>query len=121
VGCVWAIAGATVAGVLLRPLGERISQGSAAVLLTDWLVVALAEETAFRGVIQRRLARLSTAYVALPVASALFVLWHGWPADGVVLALRAGAALAFGLLYHLSGSLLPPILGHWLLNVALAL
>lgn len=97
----------------------RAYVGSVDVLVAYWLVVAAAEEFAFRGVLQRRLTAMAGICVALPVATAAFVLWHGLPGSSTVLAVRIAAGLAVGLLYHVSGSLLPAVLCHWALNVAL--
>jgi len=48
-----------------------------------------------------------------------FVLWHGLDGSGATLLFRAAAGLGLGLLYRGSRSLIPPVLCHWVLNVAL--
>ncbi len=113
-GAIW---GLRRAGILLPP--DSLYSGSLLVLSFYWLIVAVAEETAFRGVIQHGLSRLAGLAVALPTATAAFVLWHGLPDSGEVLAIRVGGGLVLGLLYHGAGSLLPPIVCHLALNVAL--
>lgn len=98
---------------------EPLYAGDLVVLATYWLVVAAAEEMAFRGILQRRLTRLAGFPAALLLATAAFVLWHGIPAWDNVLAIRIASGLALGLLYHGSRGLLPSILCHWTLNLAL--
>ena len=94
-------------------------RGSLLMLCVYWLVVDVSEEWAFRGVLQRGVAARFGKIVGLTVATAAFVFWHGVPANATVLLVRAGAGLVLGLLYQFSGSLLPPIICHWALNVAL--
>lgn len=91
------------------------------VLAAYMLVVAVAEEFCFRGTIQRRLSGPLGVAPGVAVAAAAFVLWHGVPASAGVLAVRAGGGLTLGLLYAFSGRLLPPVLCHWALNLALVL
>jgi membrane protease YdiL (CAAX protease family) len=112
---------AALAALSLRPtLGHRVSEGPAGVFLTYWFIVALTEEAAFRGVIQHRLTRRCSMFVALPVTVALFVLWHGWPASGTALLLRVAAGAVLGLLFWAGRSLLPAVVCHALLNLVLA-
>jgi membrane protease YdiL (CAAX protease family) len=111
---VWSLRQAAV----LPPRGSSYV-GSLLVLGVYWLVVAAAEETAFRGILQRHLMRFGGLRVALPTATAAFVLWHGLPDSGLVLAVRAGGGLLLGLLYYGGKSLLPPVICHLALNVAL--
>ena len=84
-----------------------------------FFVVALAEETTFRGLLQAGLESISGIYVALPIAVAAFILWHGFPHSATTLLFRAAAGLWLGLLYYRSRTLIPPILCHWLMNLAL--
>ena len=99
--------------------GEAPSVGRFGVIAVYMLVVAAAEEACFRGVVQRRLAGLVGLWGGVGGASALFVLWHGLDASPAQLLMRGGAGLGLGLLYRGSRSLLPPVLCHWTLNLAL--
>lgn len=94
--------------------------GSLVVLSSYWFVVAMAEEAWFRGVLQERLEAVAGLPAALAVATTAFVLWHGVGGSGATLLFRAAAGLGLGLLYRGSRSLVPPIVCHWVLNMALA-
>jgi membrane protease YdiL (CAAX protease family) len=125
-GTVGAVA-AALAGVmwyirhgLIRAFGYDAGAGSPALLLFYFLVVAAAEETAFRGVIQRRLADLSGPYASIAIASAVFVLWHGIPVNATQLAVRFGAGVVLGVLYRWTGSLFVPVALHWGFNTVLS-
>ena len=96
-----------------------IHPNSILILSTYFLVVALAEEATFRGLLQGGLESACSIYVALPIALAAFVLWHGLAQPGTALLFRAAEGLLLGLLYWRSRSLIPPILCHWLTNIAL--
>ena len=100
-----------------REFGQDAGAGSPALLLLYFLVVAVSEETAFRGMIQRRAAGLAGLYGSIAIASVAFVLWHGVPADATQLAIRFGAAVVLGAVYRLTGSLLAPIALHCAFNV----
>lgn len=98
----------------------RFGGGRNAGLIIYWLLTAASEEVAFRGILQRRLASLCPFPLALAIATIAFAAWHGWPQSTLVLAIRAGAGLVFGLQYRFGGSLLPPIACHWGFNIAAA-
>jgi membrane protease YdiL (CAAX protease family) len=100
--------------------GIGLDAGSPLLLALYFLIVALSEETAFRGILQRRLVPLTGPYLAIALASIAFLLWHGLPADTSQLAVRLLAGLLLGLSYHLSGSLLLPVSLHWAFNVAVS-
>ncbi len=114
----WAIAVATGVG---RPT-PRWPENAAVFLAANLFLTCVAEEVAFRGVIQGLLARrlgtdLRTMNGWLPVllAAVLFGLAHaaGGPAY-VALALLAG--LGYGLMYTLSGRIEAAIALHFALN-----
>lgn len=91
------------------------------ILLSYFAVVAIAEEAAFRGVIQRRTRDLFGVPAALVVAAAAFTAWHGFDAPAGIIALRSVAGLVFGIAYVYTGGLAAPIVWHWALDMALAL
>ena len=99
----------------VRPVADM---GAAPVIVAYLLVAAVAEEVCFRGVIQRRLTTMAGVRLAIPLAGALFVAWHGAPGSPWALAFRCAAALGLGALYQFSGSLLPPVVCHWVLSLA---
>ncbi len=91
------------------------------VLVTFWLVVAVAEEATFRGFLQRRLTDLVGPSAAVAGAGVAFTLWHGWPQPWALLGVRFAGGIVLGLLYFWSGRLLTPVVGHWTANVAMGL
>jgi len=116
-----------VTGVLLvyaaRHLGAGPSAGlprdSLLILGSYWFFVALGEEATFRGMLQAGCESIAGVHVALPVATVVFVLWHGLPSSAVQLLVQSAVGIGLGLLYHTSRSLLPPVLCHWLFNMVL--
>ena len=98
---------------------EGLPPESVMILGSYWLIVALGEEVTFRGALQAGCESVVGILIALPVATVAFVFWHGLPASLSQLLFRSAAGVAFGLLYHTSRSLIPPVLCHWLLNLAL--
>jgi len=94
----------------------------------QWLAVVMSavsagvcEETGFRGYMQRPLELRHSPARAIVVSSVLFMVLHltkGWALVGMVpIVLGAGALL--GLLAWASGSLIPGIIGHVLMDVGL--
>lgn len=94
----------------------------------QWLAVVMSaasagvcEETGFRGYLQRPIELRHGPALAIVVSSLLFMLVHltkGWALIGMVpIVLGAGALL--GLLAWASGSLIPGIIGHTLMDVGL--
>jgi membrane protease YdiL (CAAX protease family) len=94
----------------------------------QWLAVVMSaasagacEETGFRGYLQRQIELRHGPWPAIVVSSLLFMLVHltkGWALVGMVpVVLGAGALL--GLLAWASGSLIPGIIGHTLMDVGL--
>ncbi|HET8971141.1 MAG TPA: type II CAAX endopeptidase family protein [Candidatus Nanopelagicales bacterium] len=102
------------------------------VLVDVPLGTVLVEELAFRGVVLAMLLGIAPTWVAVAVSSVLFGCWHVGAAledhaanaapqgrAGTVLrtVLFTGAAgVVFCLLRLVSGSLLPPVALHWLVN-----
>jgi membrane protease YdiL (CAAX protease family) len=80
-------------------------------------VAALAEETAYRAVLYGLIENLTPHWwLAVAITSILFALAHlaqGWASAGVVLVYAVG----FQLLYVWTGSLLVPVLAHFLYDV----
>jgi membrane protease YdiL (CAAX protease family) len=83
-----------------------------------FLCVAAAEETMFRGVLQRRIREESNSLVAIGISSGVFLFWHGLPGSCMECCLRIAGAVMLGVLFDRSGSLLPPAMFHWLANMA---
>lgn len=79
---------------------------------------AIAEELAFRGVLQGRLMALLGARLGIVTTATLFTLCHLQPA---VMPIHLAIGLALGLLRERSGSLLPGMLMHLLYNGALVI
>ena len=112
-------------------------------LVTTPVLVAFAEELAFRGFLQGRLQRALPGRpgLAVAVSSLAFALWHvavnvrTLRATNVVsaglaplpVALAAGllavfgGGLVFGALYRRAGSLVGPVAAHWLVDAVLLL
>jgi membrane protease YdiL (CAAX protease family) len=126
---------AEVHGIERRALLVRL-------LVTTPLLVALVEEVAFRGFLFRRFQQALPGHpvAALVLSSLAFALWHVTVnlrtldetnvSAGVVplpLAIAAGllgvfvAGLVFGGVYQRTGSLVAPLLAHWLVDVAMLL
>jgi hypothetical protein len=90
---------------VLTPLGKSLTLGEIGVLAT---LSGLSEEIFFRGTLQGEIGILG--------ASVLFGLLHPLNVSYVIWAASVG--VAFGLLYQLTGSLLPPIICHGAYNLA---
>jgi membrane protease YdiL (CAAX protease family) len=85
-------------------------------LLTSSLVAGVVEEAAFRGYMQVPVERRHGPVVAIGVVAAVFTMAHlpspiAWP--GFVL-----AAMGWGVLAYLSGSILPGVVFHALVNAS---
>lgn len=90
---------------LLTPFGKSLTLGEIAAIA---LLSGFSEEIFFRGVAQ--------AEIGIVAASLLFGLLHPLNLSYVIWASSVG--FAFGLLYQLTGSLLPPIICHGGYNFA---
>jgi membrane protease YdiL (CAAX protease family) len=81
----------------------------------------ICEETGFRGYMQRPIERRHGAPVAIVVSSLLFMLLHltkGWALAGMV-PVVFGAGVLLGLLAWSSGSLIPGMIGHTVMDIGL--
>ena len=93
-----------------------------------WLAVVVSaasagicEETGFRGYMQRPLERRHGVPTAVVISSFLFMLLHlnkGWATLGMV-PIVFGAGVLLGLLAWASGSLIPSIVGHIIMDIGL--
>ncbi len=81
----------------------------------------ICEETGFRGYMQRPIEVRHGAPIAIVVSSVLFMLVHlekGWALMGVV-PIVLGAGVLLGLLAWSSGSLIPGMVGHVVMDIGL--
>jgi membrane protease YdiL (CAAX protease family) len=93
-----------------------------------WLAVlvsatsaGICEETGFRGYLQRPIEQRHGALVAILVSSLFFTVLHlskGWATVGMV-PIVFGAGILLGLLAWSSGSLLPAMIGHVVMDIGL--
>jgi membrane protease YdiL (CAAX protease family) len=93
-----------------------------------WLAVivsaisaAVCEETGFRGYMQRPIEQRHSASIAILVSSIFFTLVHltkGWATIGMV-PIVLGAGILLGLLAWSSGSIIPGIIGHAIMDIGL--
>jgi membrane protease YdiL (CAAX protease family) len=93
-----------------------------------WLAVVVSatsagicEETGFRGYMQRPIEHRHAAPTAIVVSSLLFMLLHltkGWALMGMV-PIVFGAGVLLGLLAWSSGSLIPGMIGHTVMDIGL--
>lgn len=94
----------------------------------QWLAIlvsaasaGICEETGFRGYMQRPIEKRHGAVVAILISSLFFTLLHlnkGWSTAGMV-PIVFGAGLLLGILAWASGSLIPGIVGHTVMDVGL--
>jgi membrane protease YdiL (CAAX protease family) len=94
----------------------------------QWLAVVVSaasagvcEETGFRGYMQRPIEMRHGTSLAIAVSSVLFMLLHltkGWALIGMV-PIVLGAGVLLGLIAWASGSLIPGIIAHTLMDVGL--
>jgi membrane protease YdiL (CAAX protease family) len=81
----------------------------------------ICEETGFRGYMQRPIEQRHGVFVAILISSVLFTVVHltkGWAMIGMV-PIVFGAGVLLGLLAWASGSLIPCMIGHVLMDVGL--
>jgi membrane protease YdiL (CAAX protease family) len=93
-----------------------------------WLAVivsaasaGICEETGFRGYMQQPIERRHGPIIAIAVSTVLFTLMHlnkSWSTAPMV-PIVAGAGLLLGLMAWASGSLIPGMIGHTLMDVGL--
>jgi membrane protease YdiL (CAAX protease family) len=97
-------------------------------LALKWVAVVISamsagicEETGFRGYMQRPIEQRHGVFVAILVSSFLFTVVHltkGWAMIGMV-PIVFGAGVLLGLLAWTSGSLVPCMIGHVLMDIGL--
>jgi membrane protease YdiL (CAAX protease family) len=97
-------------------------------LSLKWLAVlvsatsaGICEETGFRGYMQRPIEERQGAFVAILISSLLFTALHlskGWATPGMI-PIVFGAGVLLGLLAWSSGSLIPGMIGHVLMDIGL--
>ena len=104
-------------------LVEPLLHGSTFVMLATVLELVvfapLGEELLFRGVLFGALTSKLTTHRAALLSGVLFAVWHGYGIAGTVVVGFDGYLLAR--LYARTGSLLPGMLAHGLLNAAVSL
>ena len=93
-----------------------------------WLAVlvsatsaGICEETGFRGYMQRPIEQRHGAPIAILVSSLFFTVLHlskGWATVGMV-PIVFGAGILLGLLAWSSGSLIPGMIGHTVMDIGL--
>ncbi len=99
-----------------RPPAFLAPSGAAQILLGTLLVivVAVAEETIFRGYLILRIRRLaSSARVAVVISSAIFALGHGYEGSAGVITVGF-LGLIFAVIYLWRQSLIAPVVMHFL-------
>lgn len=79
--------------------------------------VSVAEETMFRGILQRRIRDMYNSLIAVGAGTILFVSWHGLPASLQQALFRIIGAVILGVLYDRSRSIYLCIVLHWLVNM----
>lgn len=79
--------------------------------------VSVAEETMFRGFLQRRIRKMYNSLIAVGASTILFISWHGLPASLQQGFSRIIGAVILGVLYDRSKSIYPCIALHWLVNM----
>ncbi len=80
------------------------------------------EEVGFRGYMQRPIERRHGSFIAILVSSTLFAAAHlnkGFEAEPAMIGVTFGAGVLLGLIAWASGSLIPCIIGHALMDTAL--
>jgi membrane protease YdiL (CAAX protease family) len=91
------------------------------VVVVSAISAAICEETGFRGYMQQPIERRNGAAIAIVVSSVLFTLVHltkGWALAGMV-PIVLGAGVLLGLLAWASGSLVPGMIGHAVMDTGL--
>lgn len=110
------VAGAT-AVAHARP-AHALAVGNVVFYAINWGVYAAAEETLFRGFVQRRFAKALPLWPAILLTAAIWAFVGHWRVSSVEnLYLRLPVGIGLGWLYARSGSLLPPVVAHWLINL----
>ena len=91
------------------------------VIVVSAISAGICEETGFRGYMQQPIERRHGAVVAILVSSVLFTLVHltkGWALAGMV-PIVLGAGVLLGMIAWASGSLVPGMIGHAVMDTGL--
>lgn len=121
---------ATVLIARLDPFPEPVLPGAQLLVgIPTWLLIMSPfQEFFFRGWLQPRLVAVLGAWKGIVVTTVLFAGWHFMApfqdAQGALLDLMTvltmlGMGLAFGAIFHLTGNIVAPWLGHALMGIAL--
>jgi membrane protease YdiL (CAAX protease family) len=127
VSILWAVLPAVVALVAVA-MGALSPQGLVRRVLGNTFQNGFFEEFLFRGALQTRLRLVVAAPWAIAVQALVFGVWHlrattagmgGDPVAGLALCIASQvvAGLAFGYVFHRTGSLIAPSVAHVALNV----
>jgi membrane protease YdiL (CAAX protease family) len=90
-------------------------------IVVSAISAGICEETGFRGYMQRPIERRHGALVAISISSFFFMAFHltkDWATAGMV-PIIFGAGVLLGLLAWSSGSLIPAMIGHVLMDIGL--
>jgi membrane protease YdiL (CAAX protease family) len=105
----------------LKARAPVLESGLDVQLLITFLVAALGEEIAFRGVLQERLGWYLRPYFAIPLASLLFALMHLSEGDALIVGLDLTSvfvdSLVFGIIYHQTKNVWVSGLAHLAANL----
>lgn len=104
---------------LIEPLIHGSGPSAFAEVIELVVSAPLGEELLFRGVLFGALASKLTMHRAALISGALFGAWHGYGMAGTIIVAFDGYLLAR--LYARTGSLIPGMLAHSLINVAVCL
>lgn len=101
------------------PAGEAVvesiySTSLVMVVLGSGLLVPMAEELLFRGIIYRRMRHLAGSAVAMVASSLAFGLFHGNVLQGVY---AVGCSFVFVILYEMCQTIWVPIVSHCAMNL----
>ncbi len=83
-------------------------------------VAGITEEVGFRGYMQVPLEERYGPAVGITIASIMFVVFHlnqAWAAGGGILIILFAAGAMWGVLAHVSGSLIPAMISHTVLDI----
>jgi len=105
--------------ILGQSLPHEVTAADALFFVLQWAVVAVGEETLYRGVLQRRLTGATGLGPGILLASGLWAFVGHIRAPAIEnMVFRLPQGIILGCLYARSKSLYPPIFAHWALNLA---
>jgi membrane protease YdiL (CAAX protease family) len=123
------LAGGELLRLVFPGSGENIGAVYAArTQLPDWqigvllaVIIAPAEEIFWRGLIQKRLAALTSPTFGLGLGAVTYALVHLWAGNPVLLVAAFVCGVVWGGLYQHSGSLAGPIISHIVWDITIFL